>query len=294
VSAPVRLAHPYAGATVALATKHGKQEAVGPALHATVGLAVVVAPGLDTDALGTFTGEVPRPGTPSQTALAKARLGMAALGLARGIASEGSFGPHPELGFVAAGVELLAFVDDELGIELVERRLSERTNFAHLQTRALDARARTFLERVGFPSHALIVRANHPEADVAAGLLFKGLTDLGGLKRAISQCAAASSDGQARLETDMRAHLNPTRMGEIAVLAAQLGRRLAHTCDACAAPGFGLIGVERGLPCCLCAEPTELAVCELHGCPRCGHTQRRPRADGRRCADPGCCAQCNP
>ena len=294
MSAPSRVGHPYAGAAVALATKHQKQDAIAPALEAVPGLRVVVAQGLDTDALGTFTGEIPRPGTPSQTALTKARLGMRALGVARGVASEGSFGPHPELGFVAVGVELLAFIDDELGIELVERRICEQTNFAHLETGALDVRTDSFLERVGFPAHALIVRANRPQGDDAPGPLYKGVSDLAVLRRAIAQCAAASSDGQARLETDMRAHKNPTRMGEIALLAAALGRRLAQTCVACGAPGFGLVGVERGLRCCLCARPTELVACELDGCARCGHSERRPQSDGLGCADPACCEHCNP
>lgn len=286
--------HPYAGAAVALATKHHKQDAIAPALEAVPGLRVVVAQGLDTDALGTFTGEIPRQGTPSQTALSKARLGMRALGIARGVASEGSFGPHPELGFVPVGLELLAFIDDELGIELVEQRICEQTNFAHLETGGLDVRTDSFLERVGFPAHALIVRANRPQGDDAPGPLYKGVSDLAVLRRAIAQCSAASGDGQARLETDMRAHKNPTRMGEIALLAAALGRRLAQTCVACGAPGFGRVGVERGLRCCLCESPTELVACELDGCARCGHRERRPRSDGLGCADPACCAHCNP
>ena len=65
------VAHPYAGAVVALATKHRKQDALAPALGAVPGLRVVVAQGLDTDALGTFTGEIPRSGTPRQTALVR-------------------------------------------------------------------------------------------------------------------------------------------------------------------------------------------------------------------------------
>ncbi len=281
--------HPYAGAAVALATMHGKQRLIAPALQATAGLRVVVA-AVDTDALGTFTGEVPRPGTARHTALAKARLGMRALDLPRGLASEGSFGPHPELVLIPAGIELLAFIDDELGIELVEQRSSERTNFAHIETRASDRRTLAFLERVGFPSHAVVVRVNGAHD----GPLFKGVTDVSLLERAIRQCAAASGDGRARLETDMRAHLNPTRMGEIAALAAQLGERLARLCPACGAPGHGLLERQRGLPCCHCAQPTELVAHELHGCVRCGHSERRPRADGLRCADPGCCGHCNP
>jgi len=63
---------------------------------------VVVPAGLDTDGLGTFTGEVERPAPPRETALLKARLAIETTGLPRALASEGSFGPHPALGFVPA------------------------------------------------------------------------------------------------------------------------------------------------------------------------------------------------
>ncbi|MFU0507935.1 hypothetical protein [Pseudaminobacter sp. NGMCC 1.201702] len=55
-----------------------------------LGLIVGTAPALDTDVLGTFTGEIPRAGSTREAAIAKARLGMAATGLPRGIVSERS------------------------------------------------------------------------------------------------------------------------------------------------------------------------------------------------------------
>ncbi len=48
-----------------------------------------------------------------ETAVAKARLGMRQLGLPHGIASEGSFGPHPLVPFLAASTELIVLVDDD-------------------------------------------------------------------------------------------------------------------------------------------------------------------------------------
>jgi hypothetical protein len=92
-----------------LRPKHGKEAAIGPALAASPGLRVVVAAEVDTDRLGTFTGEVERPGPPRETALMKARLGQRATGLPRALASEGAFGAHPHTFPTAAGLELLAF-----------------------------------------------------------------------------------------------------------------------------------------------------------------------------------------
>ncbi|MEZ5786523.1 MAG: hypothetical protein R3D62_08665 [Xanthobacteraceae bacterium] len=60
-----------------LATMHGKEVAIAPALRERLGLIVEVAEGIDTDRLGTFTGEIPRAGTIEEAAIAKARLGMA-------------------------------------------------------------------------------------------------------------------------------------------------------------------------------------------------------------------------
>jgi hypothetical protein len=103
---------PYAGRRIALATMHGKDSAIAPPLRLRVGADLVVPVGLDTDALGTFTGEIERKGTMREVAIAKARLGMVATGLQLGLASEGSYGPHSSVPFMAAGVELLALVDD--------------------------------------------------------------------------------------------------------------------------------------------------------------------------------------
>ena len=278
--------HPYAGRRAALATMHGKERAVAPAMAEALGLAVEPAPGLDTDRLGTFSGEVPRPGTMLETALAKARLGLAASGLDLGLASEGSFGPHPVVPFLAGGIELLLFHDAARGLTVHETLVADATNFAHLAAtpgESLDA----FLARVGFPAHALIVR---PNAGGRTTALAKGIADRTALERAVAAAAAASPDGRALVETDMRAHLNPTRMGSI----AELARRLATSCPACAAPGWGRTDVARGLPCGLCGSPTEHVLAEIFACAACPHREERPRRDGLREADPMHCPVCNP
>ena len=286
---------PYRGRVVALATKHGKERAIGRPLQAALGLEVVVPPNLDTDALGTFSGEVERVGTPKEVALRKARLGMAAAELPYGLASEGSFGPHPFIPFLPIGQELLVFVDDVLGIELSEFLIVEDTNFNH-QVAAPGDDLTDFLQRIGFPSHAVIARPNiaRPSATWDRQLLFKGLTEPATLKEAIAASAATSPDGRAHIETDMRAHLNPTRMASIRRLAFRLARRLATACPACGAPGWGRIDVELGLPCMDCSTPTDLVRAEILGCAACDHRSAHPRPDGRSHAEPGQCPYCNP
>lgn len=282
--------HPYQGRKAALATKHEKERVLGQPLRAAVGLKLYVPADLDTDLLGTFSGEVDRQGTPREVALLKARLGMNAAGLTLGLASEGSFGPDPRLPFIAADHELLGFVDDELGIEIVEQILSSKTNFAHNAARTFED-LKDFLARAHFPSHGVIVR---PNSGLQPGLLFKGITKFEDLKEALERCVSASDDGLAHVETDMRAHMNPTRQQVLLEVALGLGRRLATLCPECRAPGWGMVDVARGLPCEWCGGETELVRTEIHGCPRCEYRESYPRSDGLRVASPGECSWCNP
>jgi ribosomal protein L37E len=272
----------YAGRLAALASCHGKDAAIAPAFRQWAGLDVRVPDGIDTDRLGTFTGEVPRPGSMAETARLKAEMGMKAAGLSLGIASEGSFGPHPVMPFLAAAQELLLFADAERGIEVIETGLSEDTNFAVLDIvpgADLDA----FLARVRFPDHAIVVRADTR--------ISKGIRSRPDLDRLIAEGVDA---GEVRIETDMRAHMNPTRMGQIATLAERLARRIATPCPACGTPGFGRIRTEAGLPCAECGVKTRLVRSIIEGCARCGYERETPRPDGRTEASPAECDLCNP
>jgi len=259
-------------------------------LRVAVGLSVMVPTEINTDLLGTFTGDVKRPGTPREVVIRKARLGMSASGLPLGLASEGSFGPHPLLPFTACDHELLAFVDDEIGFTVVEGILTEVTNFGQCSARTGDDLA-DFLQRAQFPSHALIVR---PNDGLKPGMLFKGIAEHAVLVDAVRRCAAASADGLAHVETDMRAHLNPTRQKAIRKVAFRLARRLACPCPVCRTPGWGRSGVERGLPCGNCGTPTEWIKHEIFGCARCDHQILKVRADGLQFVEPSLCPACNP
>jgi hypothetical protein len=257
-----------------------------------LGAELFVPTGIDTDTLGTFSGEVARVGTMGEVATVKARLGMAKAGLSIGLASEGSYGPHPQIPFVAVGMELIVLVDDQRQLTVFESLVDEAPSFFQTSARPSEDLS-IFLERALFPAHALIVEPNV----VAAGArrpIAKGVRELSVLTEAIALAAAASEDGIARVQSDMRAHMNPSRMATLAKLARKLSYRLCTTCPACAAPGYGLIGTQSGLPCAWCGQPTGLAKGELFGCARCGEREVHPRSDGLCSAEPGHCAHCNP
>jgi hypothetical protein len=278
------------GRHAVLATMHGKEQAIAPVFLTRLNVIVVPAHGVDTDALGTFSGEIPRSGTMVEAAVAKARLGMKAMELPFGIASEGSFGPHPLFPFIPGGVELLVFVDDERGMTVHESLVIDDTNFAHVVVSPEESIAQ-FLIQVGFPSHGLIVRPNVGDTGVE---LVKGIVDLQTLGSAIATATAVSDDGCARVETDMRAHFNPTRMKSLTGLATRLSDRLLSCCPSCSAPGWGRIKVIRGLPCEICDTPTEWAMIEIFECAACPHLEERPRSDGLTHTDPAHCPSCNP
>lgn len=282
-------AHPYAGRTAALATMHGKERAIAPAF-AAIGLELTVPAVLDTDAFGTFSGEIPRVGTMLEVAVRKARAGMVRAGLKLGIASEGTFAPHPATGILQVGIELIVLVDDERGQVISESLISLATNFDRI-TAGPDGDLSAFLERAKFPSHGLVVRAH---VAGAAAAVWKGITDSKALDRARGLACLTSGDGMAIVETDMRAHYNPTRMASIAELAQQLAARVARVCAHCGAPGYDVIERKSGLPCLECGTPTNLIAAERLGCGVCGATEERPAPHGLPGAGSMHCPSCNP
>ncbi|MFM8525250.1 MAG: DUF6671 family protein [Cyanobacteriota bacterium] len=282
----------YRGQRLCLASQHQKERALARPFEAGLGVVMDVAGDLETNAFGSFSGERPRLDTAQRTCRLKAEAGLALSGHPLGLASEGSFGPHPAIPFLAIGIECLTFIDSERGLVIQESGISERTNFNQIQTRP-DDRIDAWLERVGFPAHGLMVRPHRTGTERASAVAL-GLQCRHGLDQAIRQAVSRSEDGTVVVETDMRAHVNPTRMREIRRLGLQLVRRLRTTCPACHSPGWGLIERLPGLPCGWCGQPTERIAQEMFGCVACDHRQVRPRADGLQAADPGHCQFCNP
>lgn len=296
----------YEGCRAVLATRHGKEAVVAPALESATGMRVEVPSDLDTDAFGTFSGERDRRGTMREAAVAKARLGMQASGLPVGLASEGSYGPHPVIPFLRGGIELMVLVDDEWDMVVVEQLVVERPRFGHLVVQGSEwtAELDSFLARMAFPDHGMVVlpaRAGEKGGRGAAGHggparapVAKGIHHRDALEAALGEAARQSPAGRVRIETDMRADHNPTRLDAIGGLARIMGQRLLTLCRLCGCPGYGLTRRPRGLPCRVCTTPTAMFVGEVYGCPVCAYEEQLPRWDGLQRADPTHCPECNP
>lgn len=276
----------YEGATAVLATRHGKESVIAPPLLAP-GVRLEVA-AVDTDRLGTFSGEVPRPAPPVETAVMKARLGMGATGQRRGIASEGSFRPHPDAPWFVVDHEIVVLVDDVIGIVVVGRATAPATIAASFTATPGEDLARR-LEQADLGGHAVIVRPNAGALDHVR----KGLVDPRAVAAAVTSAAAASDDGIARVETDFRAHLCPSRRLVIAAAAADLATRLGAACPACGVPGWGAADVVVGVPCRWCGQEVAKVRALVEACVSCPSTVERP-LEGVDAADPGECPRCNP
>ena len=122
----------------------------------------------------------------------------------------------------------------------------------------------------------------------------KGITERESLKRSIERSVALSDDGLALIETDLRAHMNPTRQRVITRLAERLAQRLLQLCPHCNTPGWGIVDVARGLPCEWCGEVTSLVSEYIYGCPFCSYREYKPHSDGLRYAPAAQCPLCNP
>lgn len=280
------MTHPrtyYTGREITFATMHGKELLAREVFREILGATVTAPERLDTDQFGTFAGDIPRTLSPRAAARAKARLGMHIAGTTLGLASEGSF--RSRFGPIVEHMEILLFIDDTLGLELIEGAINTSPlPGGHRVDSTNDALA--FASTVGFPRQGVILQSTTSNQTTA----FKNIADLPELEDTV--------DGLLRDESslvilpDYRAHRAPSRAKTIRTLCKQMARRLFTGCPHCQTPGFGQIDVEHGMPCSTCESATQLIAADIHGCGRCDHRIRIPRKDTR--ADPRWCDYCNP
>ena len=280
----------FAGRTLGVATRHGKERVIGPAMLQVLPLSSFAAiDALDTDRFGAFSGEVLRTLDPLEACRAKARQGAEVSGLDLVIASEGSFGPYPPAPFVSCDEEILVLYDacDDRFFE--HRHVSLETVFGGEACTSW-SQVSAFADRMRFPEHGLVVRAR--ERWAAGDAMVKGIDDREALRSAAVRTIAAH--GSCWVETDMRAMMNPTRMRVIAETAERFAREIADACPRCGACWFRVTGTTTGLPCMQCGWPTQSIRSFIRGCWHCGHLLSAPRTDGKRAEDPQHCGKCNP
>lgn len=288
---PLNLRSAYAGSCFVLTTKHAKSIAAASPFWDKLKASMIEYP-MDTDLLGTFTGEVERAGTALECARLKCEWSLKRLGdkVEFALASEGSFGPHPFVPYLACDHEILYFIDRRHDFHLHLSHLSPNTNYGMKAVGSWED-LQTFAEASQFPSHALILR---PDGKEIKAPVFKGVDSQAALEEAFQECLKHSSEGKVSVETDMRAMFNPSRMKVIGELAAKMAERLATHCPNCSFPGWGKVRVEKGLKCWSCHSETDLVKSEVFGCVKCDFESIHGRADKLTQAEPLNCGHCNP
>ena len=270
-----------------MVSRHQKQQYIEPVLASRLGFICKTVSEVDTDLLGTFSGEVARTLSPVACAREKCKRAREYVNDGYLLASEGSFGPHPTLGWVTAGEEWLLLYDIEEDAELIVRDITLDTCFLG-KAIANEQQCLEFLQRVGFPNQGVIVKSSQEQSEI----IFKnGSTPEEIVKNMHNML---NEKGNCYIETDMRAMFNPTRQQHLNKLAGLLADKLNSICPDCGWYGFSVTSVERGLPCSWCGTPTNSVSNEIYTCKRCNYHQNKKFPKGIQQEDPQYCNQCNP
>ena len=209
----------FKGRNLLIATKHEKEKVMAPILEKELGVKCFTVSNLDTDQLGTFTGEVERKDDPIITARKKCLLAMDLADCDMAIASEGSFGAHPSIFFATANEEFLLFIDKKNDLEVLVRELSMETNFNGSEIKTNEA-LQSFAKNADFPSHGLILRKSKDDYSE----IVKGISDFEQLINSFNHFL--SNYGTPYIETDMRAMHNPTRLKVIEKATKKLAEKI--------------------------------------------------------------------
>ncbi len=277
----------FEGRKLVIATKHSKERVIAPLLEQHLGVHCFVPDDFDTDALGTFTGEIERKEDALSTVRKKCLLAMEKTKCDLGIASEGSFGPHPTLFMAHADDELLLFIDKKNNLEIIVRELSLDTNFNAATINSFQNLV-DLVNTIGFPEHAVILK----NADEEVSSLVKGIQSWELLEESYNKLSANSS--QIVAETDMRAMYNPTRMKVIETATVKLVEKIKSLCPQCNTPGFGVVNIKSGLPCDWCGSPTNSTKSHIYQCQKCHFELEKMYPNDKKKEDPMYCNYCNP
>jgi hypothetical protein len=282
-----KLMEMFKGRKLVIATMHKKEQVLSPILERELGVNCMLPDNFNSDQWGTFSGEIERSLDPVETARLKCLKAMELTGCDLGVASEGSFGPHPSLFFIQADDEFIIFIDLKNKLEIICRELSTNTNFNGKVIQS-EVELVDFTVLVKFPTHGLILK----DAKDHYRHIVKGITNQAELQKAFVYIK--EKFGTVYIETDMRAMFNPTRMAVIEVLTKKLIAKIQSTCPECSMPGFAITSALKGLPCSLCGSPTNATLAYISVCDHCNFTQKEEYPNDKTTEDPMYCDRCNP
>lgn len=279
--------HPYFAKEVLIATMHKKELVIQDIFEKKIGCNIILPENFNTDVFGTFSGEITRKYSAYETLKLKAIKASEYFNKDYVISSEGSFGPHPYF-FFTADTEMLLFYDRIKQLFIAEYEISMDTNFAEFKINKDNFKNDEYykwLDHVKFPSHGLILKIDNSQ-------IFKGITSHFELEKLIS--SSLNKTEAMRLETDMRAMMNPTRMNVIKALTEKLSNRVLQVCDVCGSPGFGEVKYSGNLECEMCHQKTKTPKYKDFCCIKCDYKIINLIDSSKEFSDPTYCEFCNP
>ncbi len=271
-----------------LATMHAKEKIVAPLFSKELGIHVTVPTNFNTDRFGTFTRDIPRLGDQLDAARKKALAGIVLTGTDLALASEGSFGVHPDTPFLPSNVEIVLMIDVKNKLEIVGQY---RTSDIRVRGQKVYTPDEAVLVACswGFPEQGVIVRSS----EKSNRYIHKEITDKDELRMVTKKLLSRWFTKSVFLETDMRAHRCPARMHSIQEATRDLIKNCQSLCPQCSTPGFVVTEVLQGLPCSGCGAPTDHPSMLVYSCKKCLTTIHK-KVDGAETVDPGECIVCNP
>jgi hypothetical protein len=278
----------YKGKKILLASMHQKEIAISPPFTELIDCEIIVPENFNTDQFGTFSGEINRDLPAYETLKKKALCAAEIYDFDYVISSEGSFGPHPSNPFVNADLEMLLLYDRTRELFIADYEISMDTNHAELEISKSSINTDNYskwLKQVKFPSHALILKSG-------STIIQKGICNISDLDNAINE--GFKTNSRLKLETDMRAMVNPSRMSVIHGLAHKLAKRIITECIKCGTPGFGSIEKAGNLRCELCLQETNVPQFINTKCLKCDYFEQTEIKPGVKFTDPRYCDYCNP
>jgi hypothetical protein len=261
---------------VALITKHEKARWIAPSL-APLGYQVYESNLFDTDILGTFSGEVERILSPKDAALTKAKKACELTAADWGLGSEGSFGGGPVPGMINWNDELLCLYQASTGT-VIYAHAAGPTSVQELTVGDSESLQQQLLK---LPDQRWILKTDQY---IEKGLSAEYLLDRLEYIQSFAQ--------KVKIEPDLRAMNCPQRQKIILKAAEDLGRRLSAVCPICQAINFVIKEKQSGLPCSVCAMPTEQTKSWIRICDDCSY--RNDEIVKQKEADPTHCQLCNP
>ncbi len=269
------------GKNILLVTKHGKEEAIAPVFKAAFNANIDVVSGFDTDQFGMFSGEIKREKSSKETVLDKCKSGLKLNPeYDYAIASEGSFGNHPDSVYLPYNEEWLVFVDKSNSEFVYAKNGTTETNFISQEISSAEELERFFNR---FEPAKFIVKSYEDQK-----VILKGVSS----QEEVSQ--TLQNYGKITLETDVRAMNNPLRMKNIAKAAENLVAALQSNCPNCGKAGFTVKKSIPGLPCEVCNFPSNYPKNHGKVCDHCGEEEIVEAVHQQKYLDPQYCQICNP